>query len=162
MKPFSAVAVTHNSLEVSMYKAGILVCAVAGLISAATVKWCDNMINRGETVVMSKDDINILMETVVVESSATPIIQAGTEVKSLPQLFAKASGLTISRGAMILAEGAKEEPIIFTTLSDNIGDPHDIDPGLRGLWEGIQIGGYAQIVKGEIWNLTARNIPVVP
>lgn len=97
----------------------------------------------------TKDNIYRLDGRVIVEGGATLTIEEGTIVKASPGSGAFASALIISRNGMINAQGTATEPIIFTTLADDIepgmiASPN-MDPTNNGLWGGVIILGEAQI-----------------
>ncbi len=97
----------------------------------------------------TKDNIYRLDGRVLVSGGATLTIEAGTIVKASPGSGAFASALIITRDGMINAVGTASEPIIFTTIADDI-EPGQIvspnmDPSNTGLWGGVIILGEAQI-----------------
>jgi hypothetical protein len=96
-----------------------------------------------------KDNIYRLDGRVIVENNATLTIEAGTVIKASPGQGAFASALIISRDGMINAQGSVTEPIIFTTLADDIESgmitSPNLDPTNTGLWGGVIILGEAQI-----------------
>ena len=92
----------------------------------------------------------LLKGRVAVEEGITLTIPAGTIIKAAAGTGADASTLIISRGAKIMAEGTLENPIIMTSISDNIelGGTYTVNgPSLtvesRGLWGGLLILGNA-------------------
>jgi len=97
----------------------------------------------------TKDNIYRLDGRVIVENNATLTIEAGTVIKASPGQGAFASALIISRNGMINAQGSATEPIIFTTLADDIESgmitSPNMDPTNNGLWGGVIILGEAQI-----------------
>ena len=68
----------------------------------------------------TNDNIYILNQKVVVEAGATLTIEAGTIIKGRPGTGSLASALIVARDGMINAVGTANQPIIFTSLSDNI------------------------------------------
>ncbi|MGE4586982.1 MAG: hypothetical protein AB7D05_06530 [Mangrovibacterium sp.] len=93
--------------------------------------------------------IYILASRVAVTSGATLIIEPGVIVKGQAGTGANATALIIARGAQIMAEGTADEPIIFTSVADEIvpgevASPN-LDPTLNGLWGGLIILGNAPI-----------------
>lgn len=100
-------------------------------------------------VTWTKDNIYRLDGRVLVTGGATLTIEPGTIIKAKPGSGAFATALIITRSGMINAQGTATEPIIFTTLADDI-EPGQIsspnmDPTDNGLWGGIIILGEAQI-----------------
>lgn len=100
-------------------------------------------------VTWTKDNIYRLDGRVLVTGGATLTIEPGTIIKAKPGSGAFATALIITRSGMINAQGTATEPIIFTTLADDI-EPGQIaspnmDPTDNGLWGGVIILGEAQI-----------------
>jgi hypothetical protein len=106
------------------------------------VKVFDNDDMVGE-VTMYADTIYNLDGFVFVEDGEVLNIEPGTVVKSNPGQAADATALIVSRGGKMFANGTRECPIIFTSISDNVDLPDDILPGDtgRGLWGGVLLLG---------------------
>lgn len=83
----------------------------------------------------------------VVGNGATLTIEPGTIIKGQEGTGSLASALIVARGGRIMAEGTAEEPIIFTSINDNIkvGEKQgsNLDENDRGLWGGVLILGNA-------------------
>ncbi len=102
----------------------------------------------------NKSKVVILTQRIAVEAGATLTIEAGTIIKGEAGSGANAAALVIAQGATINAEGTATEPIIFTSIADEIS-PDDIangdfaspnlDANLNGLWGGVLILGNAPI-----------------
>ena len=103
----------------------------------------DDDIQPGQTVDWVADNVYILDGLVFVEDDATLNIEAGTVIKAELGTGTDASALVIARGGKIMAEGTAENPIIFTSISDNISSPDLLTYQDRGLWGGIVILGHA-------------------
>ncbi len=77
-----------------------------------------------------------------VKNGATLTIEPGTTLYGVTG----SSFMAINRGAKIIADGTREEPIVFTSAQDiagqNTGDE-------QGQWGGLTLLGYAQNNKGE-------------
>ena len=109
----------------------------------------------------------LLKGRVAVEEGITLTIPAGTIIKAAAGTGADASTLIISRGAKIMAEGTLENPIIMTSISDNIelGGTYPVNgPSLtvesRGLWGGLLILGNAPCsFSGDVTELQIEGIP---
>ncbi len=91
----------------------------------------------------------ILTNRIAVTSGNTLIIEPGVVIKGQAGTGANATALIIARGAKIDAQGSETQPIIFTTVADEI-EPGQIsspnlDPDLNGLWGGLIILGNAPI-----------------
>lgn len=91
----------------------------------------------------------ILAGRISVVSGVTLTIEPGVVIKGQAGTGSNATALVIARGATIMAEGTATQPIIFTSVADEI-EPGDIaspnlDPDLNGLWGGLIILGNAPI-----------------
>lgn len=91
----------------------------------------------------------ILKNRISVTSGNKLTIQPGVIIKGEAGTGANATALIIARGAQIHAEGTAAQPIIFTSIADEI-QPGEIagpnlDPNLNGLWGGVIILGNAPI-----------------
>jgi hypothetical protein len=105
-------------------------------------------------VTWSPDSIYRLSGRIVVTNGVTLTIEAGTIIKGETGIGAEASALIIARGGKIIAEGTAENPIIFTTVDDEI-DYSDLEAGnfgspnltadQNGRWGGLIILGKAPI-----------------
>jgi hypothetical protein len=111
------------------------IVVVSGLIEA-DVTWTANNIYE-------------LANRVIVTNGATLTIEAGTLVKGRTGEGSLASALIISRGSKIIAEGTAENPIIFTSVEDEITVGEKVSPNLTELdnakWGGLLILGAAPI-----------------
>lgn len=91
----------------------------------------------------------ILAGRITVTSGVTLTIQPGVVVKGQAGTGANATALIIARGAKINAVGTPTQPIIFTSIADEIepgmiASPN-MDPEMNGLWGGLIILGKAPI-----------------
>ncbi len=101
------------------------------------------------------DKIYELAGRVIVQSGVTLTIEAGTIVKGREGQGLNASALMVARGGKIEAVGTADEPIIFTSVLDDIqrGETtgSNLDETDRGLWGGVVILGKAPIsVNGAL------------
>lgn len=121
-------------------------------ISGADVEFKQNMIagiiNKDFT--MTADKAWILNGRVIVGNNATLTIEPGTIVKGTDGTGAAASVLLVARGGKIMADGTESNPIVFTTIYDNINvgefnSTLDLSTDL-GYWGGVLILGKAPIV----------------
>lgn len=91
----------------------------------------------------------ILKNRISVTSGNTLTIQPGTIIKGEAGTGANATALIIARGAKIDAQGTEAQPIIFTSIADEIAPGEiaspNLDPTLSGLWGGLLILGNAPI-----------------
>ena len=95
------------------------------------------------TVTWTKNKEYIIEGFVFVNDGQVLTIEAGTVIKFKSGQAENASALIVSRGAKIMAEGTKDEPIIFTSESDDLKGSVPFDT--RGLWGGLIILGNAPI-----------------
>ena len=91
----------------------------------------------------------ILAGRITVVSGVTLTIEPGVIVKGQAGTGPNATALLIARGGKINAVGTATEPIIFTTVADEIvpgeiASPN-LEPTLNGLWGGVIILGNAPI-----------------
>ncbi|HKK40610.1 MAG TPA: hypothetical protein VJ949_14410, partial [Cryomorphaceae bacterium] len=91
----------------------------------------------------------VLGGRIAVTAGNTLEIQPGVIVKGQAGTGANATALLIARGAKIDAQGTETQPIIFTSVADEIepgmvASPN-LDPDLNGLWGGLIILGNAPI-----------------
>ena len=110
------------------------------------------------------DKVYQLSGRVVVTNGATLTIQPGTIIKGEAGQEANASALIIARGAMIDAVGTPTQPIIFTSVADEIMPGETVSPNLNasfsGLWGGVIILGNARIsAEGDVESLQIEGIP---
>ena len=94
------------------------------------------------------DKIHVLKDRVIVKAGVTLTIDPGTIVKGEAGTGANASALVIARGATILAEGTADQPIIFTSIADEIQVGEKFGPNLdpersKGFWGGLIVLGNA-------------------
>jgi len=128
----------------------------------------EEQIPQGETVTVSgniKSDVTwasgntyILNELVVVEEGATLTIEPCVVVKASDG----PTGLLISRGAQIDAQGDASCPVIFTSTEDQLEPGEVVSPNLTGaetgLWGGIFILGNAPVSSFSSTNM----VPISP
>jgi hypothetical protein len=106
-----------------------------------------------ETRTLTKDKEYILSGRVVVPAGKTLTIEPGTVIKAEGGREANASVLLVARGGKLIANGTAAEPIIFTSLLDEIESgmttSPNMDVSLRGLWGGVIILGNAKISAAD-------------
>ena len=73
-----------------------------------------------ENATWTADNIYELANKVVVEAGVTLTIAPGTIVKGRTGAGSLATALLVARGGKLLAEGTAAQPIIFTSIEDNI------------------------------------------
>jgi hypothetical protein len=123
--------------------------------------------NISADVTWTKDKVYELATRVTVLSGATLTIQPGTIVKGQPGTGSNATALLVARGGKLIADGTANEPIIFTSTSDDIVPGLIKSPNLlptqNGLWGGVIILGDAPISASSSGNqLTEVQIEGIP
>jgi len=93
------------------------------------------------------NNIYVLDGKVVVPSGITLTIQPGTIIKGKEGQDAAASALVVARGGKLMAEGTADNPIVFTSVLDNIEQGQKVGTNLtrtdNELWGGVVICGNA-------------------
>lgn len=114
--------------------------------------------NDDENVITSNISQNTTWETgnvytlggrITVLSGVKLTIEPGVIIKGEAGTGPNATALLVARGGTLLAEGTESQPIIFTSIADEI-EPGQIaspnlDPDLNGLWGGVIVLGNAPI-----------------
>jgi hypothetical protein len=105
--------------------------------------------NISENTTWETGNVYILGGRIAVLDGVTLTIEPGVIVKGEAGTGPNATALVVARGATLIAEGTPTQPIIFTSVADEI-EPGDIaspnlDPTLNGLWGGVIILGKAPI-----------------
>lgn len=106
--------------------------------------------NISGTETWTADETYILGGRITVLDGATLTIEAGTVIKGEAGTGANATALLVAKGGTLIAQGTASDPIIMTTIADDIesGDivsPNELDPSLNGLWGGLIVLGDAPI-----------------
>lgn len=95
----------------------------------------------------------VLDGLVFVENGATLTIEPGTVIKGRRTGEISnndgASALIVKRSSTINASGEADNPIIFTSTADDLSDPTDLGPSVRGLWGGLVVLGRAPTAEGQ-------------
>jgi hypothetical protein len=118
---------------------GFLAPQVPGDVATKIIT--DASIPAEANVTFYADTTYILSGAVFVDSAATLTIQAGTIIKAEDGRDTEASALVVTRDAQIFAEGTRENPIIFTSVLDDLDGSLDYQD--RGLWGGVILLGRA-------------------
>ena len=117
----------------------------------------------------TSDKVYQLAGRIAVEEGATLTIEAGTIIKGEAGTGPNATALLIAQGAMLMAEGTADAPIIFTSIADEItpeqvatGDftSPNLDLTANGYWGGVLIMGKAPISVAEGTTAQIEGIPV--
>ena len=106
----------------------------------------------------------ILGARIFVTAPAKLTIQKGVIIKGEAGSGANATALVIARGAQIDAQGTATEPIIFTSVADEIAPGQIASPNLEatqeGLWGGLIVLGRAKCsLAGDVAELAIEGIP---
>jgi len=129
--------------------------------NAEEIQVTNNVIN-GQVENWTKDNTYILNGIIFVEAGGTLNIAEGTVIKGNAGQGENASALVIARGGKINAIGTKSEPIIFTSIADDVNNPNDLPLDQSGLWGGVIILGNARINttegEGQIEGIPATEI----
>ena len=100
----------------------------------------------GQTYNMKSDTVYNLQGFVFVEDGAVLNIEAGTILKGNEGSGAAATALIIARGGKINALGTATEPVVMTSIIDDLDDPFDIPfDDAQGKWGGLIVLGNAPI-----------------
>ncbi len=110
------------------------------------------------------NNIYQLNQKVVVSSGVTLTIEPGTIIKGSAGTGSLASALIVARGATIIAQGTANQPIIFTSTSDDIEVGQtagtNLDQNDRGLWGGLIVLGNAPCsFSGDLLEAQIEGIP---
>lgn len=105
--------------------------------------------NISENTTWKTGEVYTLGARISVLSGVTLTIEPGVIIKGEAGTGANATALIIARGGKIMAEGTATQPIIFTSVADEIEpgqiESPNLDPDLNGLWGGLIVLGYAPI-----------------
>jgi hypothetical protein len=108
--------------------------------------------------------VYVLSGRISVVSGVTLTIQPGVIVKGEVGTGANATSLVIARGGKINAAGTATQPIIFSSVADEIQPGQiaspNLDPTLEGLWGGLIVLGKAKgSFAGDIQEIQIEGIP---
>jgi hypothetical protein len=117
-----------------------------------------------ESTTWTNDNIYVLNQKVVVPSGVVLTIQAGTIIKGTEGTGSLASALIVAQGGKLNAVGTATEPIIFTSINDNIEIGQtagtNLDETNSGLWGGLIVLGYApSSFSGDVEVVQIEGIP---
>lgn len=151
----------RNSNLINMKKILSLIVAWGGLLYLTSCSDDDGPTTEqpGEENLVSTDitsDVTwetgntyILAGRIFINEGATLTIEPGVIVKGEAGTGTNATALVVARGAKIHAEGTSSQPIILTSVADEIepgmiASPN-LDPDINGLWGGLIVLGQAPI-----------------
>ena len=97
------------------------------------------------SITLDNSKVYILDNFIFVNSGQTLTIPAGTVFKGEAGTGTDASALIVAKGGKVNAVGTADNPIIFTSVSDNTNESNDISPLTNGLWGGVIVLGNAKI-----------------
>jgi len=110
--------------------------------------------NISGSTTWTKDNVYQLGGRITVLDGATLTIEPGTIIKGEAGTGPNSTVLLVARGGTLIADGTASEPIIFTSVADEI-TPADVasgnfaspnlDPNINGLWGGVIVLGNATI-----------------
>lgn len=135
------------------------VVTVGGIASVIRV---DENITSDE--VWETGKVYVLGSRITVTEGAELTIEPGVIVKGEAGSGANATALVIARGATIEAVGTPDQPIIFTSIADEItpgmiASPN-LDPDIDGLWGGLLVLGRAPgSFAGDVSEVQIEGIP---
>ncbi len=97
----------------------------------------------------SADSIYVLQGRVVVGAGVTLTVEPGTIIQGMEGDGANASCLIVGKGGMLNAQGTADNPIVMTSVLDNINvgqrNGSNLDETDMGLWGGLIVLGNAPI-----------------
>lgn len=146
-----------------MKKVSLFLIAALTAVSLSTMTSCDGLgggtdpiidgilvdENIAEDVTWESGNVYVLGGRITVLEGATLTIEPGVIVKGQAGTGVNATALLIARGGKLMAEGTASEPIIFTSLIDEIEpgqvESPNLEPTLNGLWGGLIVLGKAPI-----------------
>ncbi len=121
-------------------------CKYADVNNESTIYISGNITSN---TTWTNDKVYVLTSRIAVTSGTTLTIEPGTIIKGEAGTGANATALIIARGAKLNAEGTATQPIIFTTIADEIQPGQiaspNLDPTMNGLWGGLLVLGNAPI-----------------
>lgn len=112
----------------------------------------------------TSNNIYILSGKVVVDNGVTLTIEAGTIIKGKKGTGSLASALIVARGGKLMTEGTSQNPIVFTSIDDNIDVGQTAGTNLNendnALWGGLIILGKAKgSFQGDVSEVQIEGIP---
>tara|TARA_R110000772_G_scaffold205751_2_gene316375 strand:+ start:91 stop:1173 length:1083 start_codon:yes stop_codon:yes gene_type:complete len=117
-----------------------------------------------ENLTLTSDKVWTLQGRVSVVNGTTLTIEPGTIIKAVAGTGSNASCLMISRGSLINAQGTAEQPIVFTSVADDIEIGQlfgtSLNENVNGLWGGLIVLGDAPIsASGNMLSVQIEGIP---
>lgn len=156
-----------NLFRLSIYFVAIAILSISCTEGGGTDGTDDgdaNIITSNITVntTWKSGEVYELGARVAVVAGVTLTIEQGVVIKGQAGTGANATALLVARGGKLIAKGTASEPIIFTSVADEI-EPGQIaspnlDPTLNGLWGGVIICGNAPI-SADAQSVQIEGIP---
>lgn len=117
-------------------------------VAIGTIIVKDKDLAGGKTYNWTKEHTYLVDGLVFLEKGGILNIEAGTVVKfkKVPSSSDPTSGMIITRGAQIFAEGTSDAPVIFTAEADQVTS-QSLTPGENGQWAGLILLGTAPVMK---------------
>jgi len=160
-----------------MKKVSVVLMSVLTLFSLAAITSCDGLFGGGDNPIIDgilvdanisenttweSGNVYVLGGRITVLNGATLTIEPGVIIKGQAGTGANATALLVARGGKLMAEGTASEPIIFTSLIDEI-EPGEVaspnlEPELNGLWGGVIVLGNAPI-SADAASMQIEGIP---
>ncbi|WP_407556321.1 hypothetical protein [Winogradskyella sp. 4-2091] len=147
------IIIEETTIYINDNGGGTVDCPIVAVTGAIT-----------ESTTWTADNIYQLNQKVVVSEGVNLTINPGTIIKGSAGTGSLASALIVARGATLNAQGTADQPIIFTSTSDDISCGEtagtNLDENDRGLWGGLIVLGYAPCsFSGDITEAQIEGIP---
>jgi hypothetical protein len=97
------------------------------------------------TTTWKSQNTYVLTGKIYVMDGQTLTIEPGATIKCNAGQAEAATALIVARGGKIIANGTADDPIIFTSVNDDLASINDLPKNQRGLWGGLVILGNAFI-----------------
>ncbi len=107
----------------------------------------------------SSDTVYILANFVFVNSGQVLTIEPGTVIRGEAGTGSDASALIVARGGQINANGTATDPIVFTSLNDDLTTATDLSPDVNSLWGGLIVLGNAPVTFSGTTERAIEGIP---
>jgi hypothetical protein len=138
--------ITYNACLTALAVLFLFTCFSACRRSDYIMEEVESITDQGGgtgTVTWTADTDYLIDGFVFVNDGQTLTIEAGTVIRGRTGQGSLASALIVARGGTIIAEGTRQNPIIFTVEGDDLVGSVPLEA--RGLWGGLIILGNATI-----------------
>ena len=146
LKKINQVVMSRISPILPLFSGILLLSAIVSCAPAAKSVAVQGKITQNTH--WTSESTYIIDGSVVVTNGATLTIDPGTLIKAMPGEMPKVSMLVIAQDGKINAKGTANQPIVFTSLDDNITTVNEtsmLQASAQGLWGGIVILGDAPL-----------------